>query len=239
MLVTRRSLLRAGAAVLLAVQCVNAAPVLAAVAPAKPAAPAAKGAAKASPLVTRAQGYYRDARYDEAVGLLAGPVIRKELEGDDLRDARVVLARCYVKKGLNARAREYFGAVLAADPAWSPEAAKLDDEERAVFDAVKGVTAPAPAPVASRGPEAKPSTDKGEKAEKPEKPKLHKPDTGAPAGAESKPGWLARNKFLAIGLVVAGGVGAGLAAGGGGGGGTPTPPGPSPIPGFPSVPGGH
>ena len=237
MLVTRRSLLRAGAAVLLAAQCLNAAPALAAVAP---AAPATKAAAKASPLVTRAQSYYREARYDEAVGLLAGPVLRKELAGDDLRDARVVLARCYVKKGLNTRAKEYFGAVLAADPAWTADAAKLDDEERAVFDAVKGAVAPpAPAPVAAKTPESK-SADKGDKGEKADKPKLHKPDTGATAGPEGKPGWLARNKFLAIGLVVAGGVGAGLAAGGGGGGGgTPTPPGPNPIPGFPSVPGGH
>lgn len=236
MVVTRRSLLRAGAALLLAAQCANAAPAFAAVAPAKPAAPATKAAAKASPLVTRAQGYYRDARYDEAVGLLAGPVLRKELAGDDLLAARVVLARCYVKKGLNARAKEYFGAVLATNPEWTADTGKLDDEERAIFDAVKGVPAAAPAPVAAKSPETKPANDKSEKAEK---PKLHKPDTGAVAGAESKPGWLARNKFLAIGLVVAGGVGAGLAAGGGGGGGSSTPPGPSPIPGFPSVPGGH
>jgi hypothetical protein len=229
----RRLFLRTTSALLLLAQFAGAAPVLAAVAPAgsKPAATSAKPSA----LVARAQGYYRDARYDEAVGLLAGPILRKELAGDELRDARLVMARCYVKKGITTRAKEYFGAILAADPALTAEQAKLDDEELAVFNAVKGVSAPpASQPVATKpAPEGKTPPAKPPV----EKPALHKPAPVASSGA-AQPGWLARNKFLAIGIVVGGGVAAGLAMGGGGGG-TTTPPGPTNLPGFPQVPGGH
>jgi len=223
----RRPLMQALAILLLAAQAVNVAPALAAPAPAKPAATAAKS----SPLVTRAQGLYREARYDEAVGVLAGPVLRKELSGQDLIEARLVLARCYVKKGILPRAKEHFGAILALDPAFTLDRSRADAEELAVFNEVKGVPATAP-PVATPakpapgGKDAPPTTE-------PAAPTLHRPE--AAAAGPQKESWLKKNKFLAIGLVVGGGVVAGLAAGGGGGGGG-NPPGPSQLPGFPATP---
>ena len=122
----RRPLLRSTSLLLLVAQLVAAVPSYAAVSPAKPAESAPQPAApkrvanstKPSALVARAQGFYRDGRYDEAVGLLAGPVLRKELAGDELRGARLMLARCYVKKGMLPRAKEHFGAVLASEPAF-------------------------------------------------------------------------------------------------------------------------
>ena len=227
----RRPLLQLVAVLLLAAQAVNVAPALAAPAPVKPAATAAKS----SGLVSRAQGLYREARYDEAVGVLMGPILRKELAGQDLIEARLVLARCYVKKGIMPRAKEHFGAILAVDPAFTLDRSRVDADELAVFNEVKGVPAAAP-PATKPAPAAKPSTPPVKEtppATEPGQPQLHKPETAA-AGPQ-KESWIKKNKFLAIGLVVGGGVVVGLAAGGGGGGGS-TPPGPTLLPGFPSVP---
>lgn len=223
----RRSQFRVIAALLLVSQLANVAPALAAPAPAKTTA----SAAQASGLVTRAQGYYRDARYDEAVGLLAGPILRKELSGKDLVEARLVLARCYVKKGILPRAREHFGAILALDPAFTLDKSRADAEELALFNEVKGVPA-TPAPVATGKPATGQQPPPATAAPAP--PTLQKPDVAA-AGPQ-KESWLKKNKFLAIGLVVGGGVAVGLAASGGGGG-SSLPPGPQNLPGFPSVPG--
>lgn len=239
----RRPLMQVVAALLLAAQVANAAPAPALAA----AAPAAAGtsATAASGLVIRAQGYYREARYDEAVGLLAGPVLRKELSGQELIDARLVLARCYVKKGILPRAKEHFGAILALDPAFTLDRTRVDADELAVFNEVKGAgAAPPPAPAATKptAPATKPATPAKEPpatkpatppATEPAPPQLHKPAAEEPAA--QKESWLKKNKYLAIGLLVGGGVAVGLAAGGGGGGGG-TPPGPTPLPGFPGVP---
>lgn len=217
----RRPLVHAVAALLLLAQLASLPPAFAATAPAKPAA----SAGKAGGLVPRAQGLYREARYDEAIGLLMGPILRKEMAGSELIEARLVLARCYVKKGILPRAKEHFGAILAADPAFTLDRSRADADELAVFHEVKGVPA-TPPPAATPGKDAPAAVE-------PAKPTLHKPET--PATGEKKESWLAKNKFLAIGLVVGGGVVAGLAAGGGGGGGGGTPP-VQTLPGFPSVP---
>jgi len=227
----RRPLLQLTTSMLLVAQLANAAPALAAPAPAAAGTSATAG----SGLVIRAQGFYREARYDEAVGLLMGPVLRKELAGQELIDARLVLARCYVKKGIMPRAKEHFGAILAVDPAFTLDRSRVDADELAVFNEVKGVPAAAP-PATKPAPAAKPSTPPVKEtppATEPGQPQLHKPETAA-AGPQ-KESWIKKNKFLAIGLVVGGGVVVGLAAGGGGGGGS-TPPGPTLLPGFPSVP---
>lgn len=240
----RRPLLNLVAVLLLAAQAVNVAPALAAAAP-----PAVDVAATTpgSALVTRAQGLYREARYDEAVGALMGPILRKELAGQELIEARLVLARCYVKKGILPRAKEHFAAILAIDPAYTLDRSRVDADELAVFTEVKGVPAAAPPAAAPGKPAAtpgkpaatpgKPAVTPGKEtppAVEPAQPQLHKPETAA-AGPQ-KESWIKRNKFLAIGLLVGGGVAVGLAAGGGGGGGE-TPPLPGTLPGFPSVPG--
>lgn len=223
----RRPLVHAIAALLLLAQLANTAPAFAATAPAKPAATAGK----ATGLVPRAQALYREARYDEAIGLLMGPILRKEMAGSELIEARLVLARCYVKKGIMPRAKEHFSAILAADPAFTLDRTRVDADELAVFNEVRGVPA-TPPPAATAGKPATPGKDAPVAAE-PAKPTLRKPEM--PASGEKKESWLAKNKFLAIGLLVGGGVAAGLAAGGGGGGSSP-PPGPASLADFPSVP---
>ncbi len=234
-----RPLLQLTSCVLLAAQFAAAVPAWGAVAPAKPApassaAPATRKpvapAADPAALVGRAQGFYRDGRYDEALGLLAGPILRKELSGDVLREARIVLARCYVKKGMMPRAKEHFGAVLAIDPAFVLDAKHADAEELAVFTQVKGLL-PAPAPVAAT-PERIPGKNAGAPPAKPEKPK---PDLGLEPA--HKPGWLVRNKYVALAVIAGGGLAVGLAGGSGGGDSGPTPK--SALPGFPAPPGGH
>ena len=260
----RRSLLRPISALLLLTQLAGAAAVLAA------AAPAASAATAAAPsgLVLRAQGYYREARYDEAVGLLAGPIMRKELAGQELIDARIVLARCYVKKGITPRAKEHFGAILAIDPSYTLSKSQADAEELAVFNEVKGSRASAapgavagkaapPAAAAAKG--APPAATTGKPATTdPTAAKAAPPDaktppaTTAPAaqaqpplhkpetGAEGgeKKSWLSRNKYLALGLLVGTGVAVGVAASSGGSD-SPTASGTSVLPGFPGVPPGH
>lgn len=223
----RRPLFKLTSVLLLAAQLAGSVPALAATAPAKPATTGARPTG----LVSRARGYYRDARYDEAVGLLAGPTLRKELTGDELREAQIVLARCYVKKGMVPRAKEYFGAILAADPSFVLDPAHADAEEMAVFNQVKGASGSPPATAAGT-----PAAPDGKTSAAPAPPQLHKPTPG-PA-EKPKSSWLSRNKYLAIAIVAGGAVVAGLAAGGGGGG-SPTPSTPASLPGFPSPPGGH
>ncbi len=226
----RRPLLRATTALLLATQLLNVAPVLAATAPVKPAATASKNAS----LIASARTFYEQARYDEAVGLLAGPVLRKEITGQELIEARLLLARCYVKKGILARAKQHFEAILAIDPSFTLDRTKVDADELAVFDEVKGVPSPpAPGEAAGKGtaPEGKAPATAGSQ------PQLHKPVVASSGGSGQS--WLSRNKYLAIGLVVGGGVAAGFAFSGGNGGGGGNPPGPTTLPGFPAVPGGH
>jgi hypothetical protein len=87
-------------------------------------------------------------------------------------------------------------------------------------------------PEAKAPPETAPPATAGSS-----QPQLHKPEVAASSSSGGQ-GWLSKNKYLAIGLVVGGGVAAGLALGGGSSG-SSTPPGPNTLPGFPSVPGGH
>lgn len=250
----RRSLLRPISALLLLTQLAGAAPVFAAATPAT----SPTTAAASSGLVLRAQGYYRDARYDEAVGLLAGPVMRKELAGQELIDARLVLARCYVKKGITPRAKEHFGAILAINPSYTLTKSQADAEEMAVFNEVKGAhgTAAVP-PAVAAGKAAPPAATAGKGAttdptaakttpppataappapSAQAQPPMHKPET-EPASSEKK-GWLSRNKYLALGILAGTAVAVGVAAGGGGSD-SPTATGTSVLPTFPGVPPGH
>lgn len=231
---------RSVATLLLAAQGV--APISALAAPAvtpaapRPAAPVRAAAAPAvarSPIVVqRALGLYQQARYDEAVTLLIGPVSRGELKGADLREARIVLARCYTKKGLTDRAADHFAAILAAEPAFMLDSSKADAEELAAFRELLPPSA-ASAPVASAtpvGPQPAPA---------PPAPKAKTPAMRAalpPSSGPAKKGWLSSHKSVAALVAVAGGGAiAALAAGGGGGGATPTPPTPT-VPDFPPPP---
>lgn len=197
----------------------------------KPAAPARATAAPARKLpvvVTRALGLYQQDRFDEAVTLLTGPVSRGELQGADLREARIVLARCYVKKGLTNRANEHFNAILAAEPAFVLDAGKADAEEIAAFQALK------PAPVAAATPAAPPATA-GTPAPREKTPGMKAALPPQQSSGAAKKGWLASHKAVAVLLAVAGGGAVAALAGGGGDSGPSIPPTPT-VPDFPPPP---
>ncbi len=223
----RRSL----ALLLVAAHCGSPLSALAAAAP----APARSGARATTPaykppvLVSRALGLYQQARYDEAVTLLLGPVTRGEFKGADLREARIVLARCYVKKGLENRANEHFKAILAAEPAFELDATRADAEELAAFRAIKPAASPEPVATAKPvGPEPAPATPR-------EKTPAMKAAIPPASGAGDQKGWLSSHKGLAILVAVAGG-GAVAALAAGGGGGSSSGPAPAVVPDFPPPP---
>lgn len=196
---------------------------------AKPATSKPAASARKLPVVvTRALGLYQQDRFDEAVTLLTGPVSRGELQGADLREARIVLARCYVKKGLTNRANEHFSAILAAEPAFVLDAGKADAEELAVFQALK------PAPVAAATPGTPPATP-GTPAPREKTPAMKAALPPQQASGAAKKGWLASHKAVAVLLAVAGGGAVAALAGGGGDGATPIPPTPT-VPDFPPPP---
>jgi len=258
----RRSLLRPISALLLVTQLVSVAPVLAAAAP-------ATTATAPSGLVLRAQGYYRDARYDEAVGLLAGPVMRKEMAGQELIDARLVLARCYVKKGITPRAKEHFAAILAIDPAYTLTKTQADAEEMAVFNEVKsahgaavppgavaaGKAAPPAAAAAGKATPPAATTGKGATTD-PTAAKTTPPATPPPASTapsaqaqppmhkpETEAADTEKKGWLSRNKYLALGILAGTAVAVGvaasGGGGSEPAAGTATLAGFPAVPPGH
>ncbi len=197
-------------------------------------APTAAARSAGATLIRRAQGLYDQARYDEAVTALYGPLGRGELKGTELRDARVLMARCYVKKGLPGRAKDLFGSVVAADPGFVLDASRADAEELAVFAQVKPAApvtpvTPAPAPAKPHGPPS-PAASTPPPAAKPEP---RKPNIGPVP--QTNGGWLARHKLLATTLAVGAGAGAVLIATSGGSS-SSTPRGPDALPAFPPPP---
>jgi len=143
-------------------------------------------------LVSRAQGLYAQARYGEATTLLTGPVNRGELSGTTLRDARVLLGRCYVQTGNTARAKEYFAAVIADDPDFVLDKAKAGQDEIDVFNQAKTEAA------ARTGTPA------------------HQPTAAELGTSSGSHGWLATHKTVAALVVVgAGAIGVAAASGGG------------------------
>jgi hypothetical protein len=221
--------LRLTACLVLAAQFAPAIPAFA-VTPATTPAPAPATGAAARPaaatLLRRAMNLYTQARYDEAVTTLFGPVNAGDFQGIDLRDARVLMARCYVKKGLTARAKDLFTAVVAAEPAFVLDASRADAEEVAVFNQVK------PAASSSRAQ----AQDPKRPAAPADKPAPRRPNIGPVASPGGGGSWLARHKVLAAALVVGSGSAALAIASSGGGSSSPKPPTKPDLPGFPPPP---
>lgn len=181
-------------------------------APAKPARPASTARVLA-PSVRSAQAFYEQGQYDEVVTLLLGPVSRGELKGADLTEARVVLARSYVKKGLLARAKEHFSALLAADPAFMLEKPRVDDEELAVFRSLRpSVPSSSTAPTVTNAP-AGPAPAPAPAGPRPRTPAMRAalPDSARVA----KRSWLSAHKGMTALVAIGGGTAAALLAGGG------------------------
>uniref|UniRef100_A0A832IB18 Tetratricopeptide repeat protein n=1 Tax=Eiseniibacteriota bacterium TaxID=2212470 RepID=A0A832IB18_UNCEI len=187
------------------------------------------------PPVQRGQEYYEQSRFDEAISLLKDLVDRGMLQGEELRKARELLARSYVKKGYPTQAKEMFKAVLKDNPSWRPDPIRVPPDETAVFEqALKEYqeepkAAPAqpaqPAPTTPAQPAPTPSAPPPAAPVRPATPEK----IGA-TGEKKKMPWL----WIGLGVVAVGGIAA--AAGGGGGGGNGGGGGPAPLPGFPAHP---
>ena len=204
---------------------------LAASLPAFAVTPAPAGGTAAHPIAStvlrRAQNLYKQGLYDDVVTTLYSPVNGGTLKGTNLRDARVLMARAYVKKGLTSKARDLFGAVLAAEPAFVLDETRADAEEIAVFNSVKPQAPPA-APARPSRPEPKPET-------KPvDKPAPGQPNIGPVPNEGGGSSWLGRHKVLTAVLAVGTGSAAMFIAGSGGSSGKTAPP--EPLPGFPRPP---
>lgn len=207
--------------------------VVAQLATALPAASAPAGGGDAQ-LVSRAQTLYGQARYGEATTLLLGPVRRGELGGKTLRNADVLLARCYVQTGNLARAKEYFAAALAVDPAFTLEKGRATPEEIDVFRDVRGTAAGSTKPAEPQGTGGGPSTPSGPPAPAAgpaaATPPMHAPTLPAAKGGGN---WIASHHGLAA-LFVLGGAAAVVAIASSGG--STSTKKVEPLDNFPSVP---
>lgn len=180
-------------------------------------------AAQTTPPVQRGQEYYEQSRFDEAITLLKDLVDRGLLAGEELRKARELLARSYVKKGYPVQAKEMFKAILRADPAWRPDPIRVPPDETAVFEQAlrefQEERAQAPPPSQPTTPSTPPAT----------------PVRPSQIGMESEKKPITKQWwFWALGIGAVAGIAA--AAGGGGGGGDGPPPGPATLEYFPNTP---
>jgi hypothetical protein len=101
-----------------------------------------------------ARDHYEFAEFDQGVTILEGLLAEKKLSGDALRDAYVLLARCYVGKGNEPQALDTFCQAICLDKTWRPDAVYFPQDEIEVFnkalegcDCSRQSSAPAVAPV--------------------------------------------------------------------------------------------
>lgn len=163
---------------------------------------------------------YSQARFDEAVDVLEGALLQGSLSAEERFQARLCLARSYVKQGDESAAKESFQSILRIDPTWEPDPFEIPPDEIAVFQQARKEiadelvppepTAPAaPSPVEEPGTVTRVEEDEG-----------------------GKPWWL----WPAVGVAVVGGVLVALVAGGGDDGGDGGGGGVAELPPFPDPP---
>jgi hypothetical protein len=123
-----------------------------------PAAALAQAPATKPP-VERGQQYYEQARFDEAITLLKDLVDRGALTGEDLRKARELLARSYVKKGYPVLGKDMFKSILRQEPEWRPDPIRVPPDETTVFEQAlrefqseQAAQSPRPAPIPTPAP---------------------------------------------------------------------------------------
>jgi hypothetical protein len=181
------------------------------------------------PPVQRGQEYYEQSRFDEAISLLKDLVDRGVLQGEEMRKARELLARSYVKKGYPTQAKEMFKALLKDQPTWRPDPIRVPPDETAVFEqALKEYQEEGPAPTPTPAQPAPTPTPTQPPAPAPTRP-ASPAQIGATGEKKGLP-WL----WIGLGVVAVGGIAA--AAGGGGGDGGGGGGGSNALPYFPGTP---
>ena len=116
--------------------------------------PAWQGEARADALadLSAARNHYEFAEFDQGVTILQRLVTGKQLSGDSLRDAYILLARCQVGKGNEPQALDAFCSALCLDKTWRPDAIFFPQDEIETFNkaleackCAEQAAAPAPA----------------------------------------------------------------------------------------------
>ncbi len=97
--------------------------------------PAWQGEARADALadLSTARDHYEFAEFDQGVAMLEKLVSGKQLSGESLRDAYVLLARCQVGKGNEPQALDAFCSAICLDRTWRPDAVFFPQDEIEVF----------------------------------------------------------------------------------------------------------
>jgi len=98
--------------------------------------PAWQGAARADALadLSAARDHYEFAEFDQGVAILEKLIAGKQLSGESLRDAYVLLARCQVGKGNEPQALDAFCSAICLDKTWRPDAVFFPQDEIEVFN---------------------------------------------------------------------------------------------------------
>jgi len=98
--------------------------------------PAWQGEARADALadLSTARDHYEFAEFDQGVAILERLVGGKQLSGESLRDAYVLLARCQVGKGNEPQALDAFCSAICLDKTWRPDAVFFPQDEIEVFN---------------------------------------------------------------------------------------------------------
>jgi hypothetical protein len=96
-------------------------------------APGAPVAAPAKPGVRQGETYYDQTRFDDAITLLRDLVQKGTMPPDAEVKAREILARCYVKKGYPALAKDMFKSLLRLSPGYRPDPVRVPPDEAAAF----------------------------------------------------------------------------------------------------------
>lgn len=140
--------------------------------------------------LTRAEEEFNVANFGGALAIVNRLTAERALEGDDLRDAFAIKARCEAELGNRADAMDAFCEVIAIDPKWRPNPTLYTPTEIAIFEEAEGGCS---------------------EREKAGGPVSRYGDSG---GGSNRKWWLIGGGLLAAVLVIA------LAGGGGGDGGT-------------------
>lgn len=164
--------------------------------------------------LTKAEDYFQVADFATALQKVDSLLKSGDLEGNLLRDAYVLKARCELGLAHKTSAADAFCEALKVDAAWRPDPDFYTKDEIQTFDQARGNCA-------TGGKDAGKSKDADVKEKKKSDAKKEgsSDDKSAAAGGESKP-WYKKPLILGLlGAVVVGGVI--LALGGGGDDGDP------------------
>ena len=81
----------------------------------------------------QAQEYYEQSRFGDAIPLLEGALKKNDLAPGEREATYELLARCYVKNGKAAQARQTFKSILNMDSNYEPDPVRMPPDELTVF----------------------------------------------------------------------------------------------------------